>query len=783
MGAVPSRPPSGGSTLDKHDDALSRALAIIARRVLPPVSTRDETLPPPASPRTETLRHPPRPPATPATHEGAIRTSAVRTLATAFDTRTPLCLVDALLRCVVDGAQSWATRLVDASACAPLTASAADGGLLMLRSEALALLALVARHYPALLAAGDESADDTLPPIATTRHALLSGFSCVDETVRTTAVRVIELTLRGRIDRASEGAIADGMIDGDDDETRAILEDTASVSLTESALEKMMAHELASVHLPRALGDASAQVRAAAASCYALLLARDWRSSPATITAGGLGAPEARSTVRQRLVRLATADRSTIVVAAACRALGAAAPIAWRESVRAKEQSEEVLAQDREFVGAAANALAQAAAGGSGAQHASTRLQAIAALGNLAAALACDGSAPPRWARVLCRAALGSLDEHERFNATATRALGFLGAVFVAARPEDSGDAGAPVGARDHHERQWMCEAAAEAFTRSARLGTGRRRRAPPHGTVTDEAEFSPSSAELKTCRNACIAAERMLRAIPMTCAPSWAIPLTDALVLVLAEPGGDMRARARAAAALHTPHGCALFSVSNNDDATERDLHLKRLCAIVRACIEALVALDRETASSDRGAEEADAVSAQRRQRETRACEELRAELEARGDKSRLHRVVCGTYVWCVLISQVLLRRALVLACTATSDGPATLPSSSLLLAAAQSIVEHADWLYEWLLNTSGHDADAANVEGVALSRLMHSIAVAVREYGASTSDSRSASRTSPHEVSERFAARAQQLAAHSVRRAAASPEKGTSDDEDEEL
>ena len=36
------------------------------------------------------------------------------------------------------------------------------------------------------------------------------------------------------------------------------------------------------------------------------------------------------------------------------------------------------------------------------------------------------------------------------------------------------------------------------------------------------------------------IAAERMLRAIPITGMPSWAIPLADALVLVLAEPGGD---------------------------------------------------------------------------------------------------------------------------------------------------------------------------------------------------------------------------------------------------
>ena len=152
-------------------------------------------------------------------------------------------------------------------------------------------------------------------------------------------------------------------------------------------------------------------------------------------------------------------------------------------------------------------------------------------------------------------------------------------------------------------------------------------------------------------------------------------------------------------------------------------------------------------------------------------------------GTKADCTAFVCGTYVRYVLTSQVLLRRALVLACTSTSDGPATPPSSSLLLAAAQSIVEHAEWLYEWLLNTSDHDADKADVEGVALSRLMHSIAVAVREYGASTGDSRSAGRTSPHEVSERFAARAQQLAAHSARRAAASPEKGTSDDEDEEL
>ena len=635
MAAVPNLPPSEGSVLDKHDDALSRALAIIARRVLPPASTRNDTLPPPASPHAETLRHPPRPPATTATHEAAMRTSAVRTLATAFDTRTPLCLVDALLRRTVDvsreGAHSFATRLVDASASAPLAARAAVGGLLILRNAALALLALAARHYPALLATGDESAADSLPPLATARHALLSGFSCADETVRTTAVRVIELTLRGRVDRASEGAIADGPIDGDDDETRTALEDATSVSLTESALEKMMARELASVHLPRALGDASAQVRVAAASCYALLLARDWRPSSTTIAGGGLGAPEARSAVRQRLVRLATADRSTTVVAAACRALGAAAPMAWRESTREMEGGEELSTQDSEFVGAAAKALAQAAAGGSGAQHASTRLQAIAALGNLAAALACDGSVPPRWARVLCRAALGSLDEHERFSAPATRALGFLAAVFAAARPEEGGDARATGGARDHHERQWMCEAAAEAFTRSARLGTGRRRRAPPRGTVADEAEFSPSSAELKTCRNACIAAERMLRAIPITGMPSWAIPLADALVLVLAEPGGDTRARARAAAALRTPHGCALISVHDTDNETERGLHLERLCAIVRACIEALVALDR-AGPGDRGAEEADAVSAQRRQRDARACEELRAEFEARG-------------------------------------------------------------------------------------------------------------------------------------------------------
>ena len=121
-------------------------------------------------------------------------------------------------------------------------------------------------------------------------------------------------------------------------------------------------------------------------------------------------------------------------------------------------------------------------------------------------------------------------------------------------------------------------------------------------------------------------------------------------------------------------------------------------------------------------------------------------------------------------------------LSCTATSNDTAK-PTSSRLLAAAPTIVEYAEWLYEWLLNTSDHDADKVDVDSLALSHLMHSIAAAVREYGTSTGDCRGTGRATPHEVSERFAARAQQLAALSARRPATSPEKGASDDEDDEL
>ena len=125
---------------------------------------------------------------------------------------------------------------------------------------------------------------------------------------------------------------------------------------------------------------------------------------------------------------------------------------------------------------------------------------------------------------------------------------------------------------------------------------------------------------------------------------------------------------------------------------------------------------------------------------------------------------------------AQALLRCALALA---DADNHATegdgASRASALLTAAPSILEHADWLYSWLLRL--HEKSAAPPEDDA-ARLMHAIAAAVREYG--QGNRRTAGCATPHDVAERFAARAQQLTA---KRHVANEDGAVDDDDEDEL
>ena len=87
-----------------------------------------------------------------------------------------------------------------------------------------------------------------------------------------------------------------------------------------------------------------------------------------------------------------------------------------------------------------------------------------------------------------------------------------------------------------------------------------------------------------------------------------------------------------------------------------------------------------------------------------------------------------------------------------------------------------------KWLLNTSDHDADKVDVDSLALSHLMHSIAAAVREYGTSTGDCRGTAAATPHGLMSVAVARSSSLRfLPGVRRRAR--RRGLSDDEDDEL